>query len=492
MYTLDRFIEITDGRLLYPLYPQLDPELRFENFNINSKLTNPATIFIAITGVSHDGHNYITDAIKNGCKLAIVNKPVDLPVLQILVSDTRKAYSRLCADYYKTKQLDVKIAGITGTNGKSTLHWLIAQLIESQNQKALCIGTLGIRYGNINLDTNLTTPDTKSIHQAISDAAAAGVKYVAMEVSSHALDQSRVADLDFDVAVFTNLTQDHLDYHGNLESYFLAKQELFTLLGNSKKNTLAVINSDDPYGLRLLAYAKEQKLTTLSYGQNLNSDLQIKDYQQFGSSSNFTILYRGKEFKIQSPFIANYNAYNLTAALIASSHMLKIDLEHLINKVPGLKAVPGRLESVGNSKLHVFVDYAHTPDALEKALTALKNNSSGKLWVVFGCGGDRDKTKRPLMGKIAEALADRVVVTSDNPRTENPESIIEDICKGLNSCEFKESDRRKAIIKAITSASANDTILIAGKGHEDYQIIGKEKFHFSDQEIVRDALSGKN
>jgi UDP-N-acetylmuramoyl-L-alanyl-D-glutamate--2,6-diaminopimelate ligase len=493
MYNIKKIIEITKGE---PHNITDCSDLEFTNFEINSKAINQETFFIAIQGTTHDGHDYISDAINRNCRLAIISKFQDLPIPYILVSDTRRAYSQLSADYYQTNSLDLKIAGITGTNGKSTLHWLISQLIEAENKQSLCIGTLGIRYGNVNIDTNLTTPDTRSIHQALAESYSVGVRYVAMEVSSHALDQSRVADINFDVGVFTNLTQDHLEYHGDMEKYFEAKRELFTLLSKSPKATLAVINIDDPYGSRIKTYSESLNVRTVTYGQNSEADFQIKNYRQSGSASSFTIRHQNQEIEINSPFIALYNAYNLLAALISASHLLKTELKELISKTSQLRAVPGRLESVGNEKFNIFVDYAHTPDALEKALLALSQNKTGDLWVVFGCGGDRDKTKRPIMGKIAERIADRVVITSDNPRTENPDSIIEDICQGLsnkakNQSLLIEADRKQAIIKTISMAKTNDTILIAGKGHEDYQIIGREKFHFSDQEIVKEALKSQ-
>ncbi|MCL4157654.1 UNVERIFIED_CONTAM: hypothetical protein GTU68_059457, partial [Idotea baltica] len=377
----------------------------------------------------------------------------------------------------------LKISGVTGTNGKTTVHWIQSEILENLKINATKIGTFGILNKNFSVKTNLTTPDIITTFENLKASVENKTEYIFMEVSSHALDQKRVDFIDFDIMVFTNLTQDHLDYHKDMNDYFLAKKLLFKK--NHKKQT-AIINIDCPYGAKLKTYCESQNIKTITYGFSENSDFIISDYKMIKHNSSFSLSYKGESYLINSNFFAKYNALNLTASII-SAFSYGFEIEDILKILQNIKPVPGRLERVGNNLPTVLVDYAHTPDALKNALSAIKNDSQ-KIWVVFGCGGDRDKKKRPLMAKACEEFADFIVVTSDNPRSENPESIIKDILASGIKAELVEADRRLAIKKTILRANKNDLILIAGKGHEDYQILKDKTIYFSDQEEAKDTL----
>jgi UDP-N-acetylmuramoyl-L-alanyl-D-glutamate--2,6-diaminopimelate ligase len=311
-----------------------------------------------------------------------------------------------------------------------------------------------------------------------------------METSSHALDQARVKDVSFDVAVFTNLTRDHLDYHGTFDNYFAAKRHLFELLRDSAKATRgAVINGDDAYGQRLIAEIESLGLNNWSFGRAASCSVCVTSITETPGAMQIevSLTQLNRNLTITAPFIGAHNAENVVAAFAACC-ALGYEPGWVAEAIRGVPQVPGRLERVGASAVRVFVDYAHTPDALERAIAALRPSTEGKLWVVFGCGGDRDKGKRPIMATVAASGADRVVVTSDNPRTEDPNRIISDVLSSGIAPWITEVDRRRAIVEAVHAASPGDTVLIAGKGHENYQIIGTEKSHFSDQEVAQEAL----
>lgn len=458
-------------------------EISISGIEINSQKVNANFLFVALKGTNSDGHNYIENAINNGATCLLVEKELkNILIPYIIVEDTINALNLILKEL--TKDLPLKIAGVTGTNGKTTVHWMQSEILENLNIKSTKIGTFGILNKNFSVKTNLTTPDIITTFENLNESVKNKTDYIFMEVSSHALDQKRVDFIDFDLMLFTNLTQDHLDYHKDMHDYFSAKKLLFRK--NQKKQT-AIINIDCDYGLKLKEYCEQQNIKTITYGFSENSDFKISDYKILKQKSSFSLSYKNKTYLINSNFFAKYNALNLTASIISAfSYGFKLkDILRILNKI---KPVPGRLERVGNSLPTVLVDYAHTPDALKNALSSIKNDSQ-KLWVVFGCGGDRDKKKRPLMAKACGEFADYIVVTSDNPRSENPESIIEDILASGIKTEFVEVDRSLAIKKTILKANENDLILIAGKGHEDYQILKDKTIYFSDQEEVREALS---
>ena len=382
-----------------------------------------------------------------------------------------------------------KMIGVTGTNGKTTVQWIIYNLLERLGTPAFRLGTLGFQAPGLKIDTSLTSPDPLSIYDFLRKGREAGAKAGVMEISSHALDQYRAHNVFFNIGVFTNLSQDHLDYHGNLEDYFLAKVKLLDLvLANAKDLKYAVSNIDDEYGKRFLGEANKRNINCLSFGFDQEADLRIVDFSQSITGSSFSLLYDSDNYPIETTFIGRYNAENFAAA-VATCLQCGFEFAQVCEKLADLPAVPGRLEPVGNQEIGVYVDYSHTPDALKNALIALQEIVENKLWVIYGCGGDRDKGKRPQMAAIAQEFADKAVLTSDNPRTEDPNQIIQDCLSQGARADLIEVDRRSAIQKTIELAEPGDVVLIAGKGHEDYQILGTEKIHFSDQEEVRKILA---
>ena len=414
----------------------------------------------------------------------------------VFSDDVRMTLGDLAARVYGTQHLDFPVIGITGTNGKTTCDYLLEHLYLSKGLKAGILGTIAYRWPGHSEPSSLTTPGCLKLHQCLHAMKQAGTDAVIMEVSSHAADQKRIAGIPFSVAAFTNLTQDHLDYHKTFDDYFQAKRSLFTFFPKEDKRW--VVNADDPYGLRLLDENPDAfafGLRTLLPGHECLHAKVLKS-----DTSGLDIFFRwlktsGAEttWRFQSPLICLHNASNLllTSAIALSLGFSPDDLQCLSS----FMGVCGRLEripaGIDGTECGVFVDYAHTPDALYRVLNTLRQSQFRRIITVFGCGGDRDKTKRPLMGKAVAELSDIAIVTSDNPRTENPERILDDIMPGLSSMKniFREADRRNALEIAVSLLRPGDALLVAGKGHEDYQIIGHEKHHFSDQEILKELLA---
>jgi len=464
----------------------------------SSNLVSPGTLFVAIAGTKVDGHSFLCEAAERGAVAAVVQqktqRPAGLPgqFPLIPVPDCKVALSRIAAWRYGDPSQALRTIGITGTNGKTTSSWLVFHLLNQLGLPALRTGTLGAAFGEGgSVEGTLTTPDAIQLQRLMSEALGRNLVSCVMEVSSHALDQARSDAVAFDVAAFTNLTRDHLDYHVTMEAYFSAKRKLFSLLADSSKpHRTAVIGIDDEYGARLYQELKrESRIQTVSFGFDPSSDICISRYSEDMRGSSMSLSFAGESYEVYSAFIGRHNAQNIATAF-GCVVGLGLPASLVAARLGKLPQVPGRLERVHDADPSVYVDYAHTPDALEKALQSLRAITPGKLWVVFGCGGDRDGGKRPLMADVAAALADGVVVTSDNPRTEDPMDIIAQIVggqsgPGIKSSGIIEPDRRKAIAAALASAGAGDVILIAGKGHEEYQIIGTTKHHFSDQEEVR-------
>ena len=470
----------------------LPDEIKISSVTFDSRKVIPGSLFTALRGVSSDGHAFVEQAFQSGAAAAVVEDGAVLGGRPgLIVGDSRRAVSRLAATWTGELSKRFRTIGVTGTNGKTTTVWLLFHALNHLGQQAFRVGTLGAAVeGAFDLEGSLTTPDPFSLHALFARAKAAGATDCAMEASSHALDQLRVEEIGFDVGVFTNLTHDHLDYHKTMEHYFQSKLHLFELLlAKPEGLRRAVVNLDDPYGVQLLTRLPAG-LQTYTFGFAEGADFQIKEFKQALHGSRFRIFTRTGAFEIETAFVGRYNAQNLTAAFAALSSC-GYERAELARVFKALPQVPGRLESCGNEKIGLFVDYAHTPDALQNALGCLRDLAKGQLWVVFGCGGDRDRTKRPEMGKIARKLADRVVVTSDNPRTEEPGTIIAEILAGQAVADIVEVDREKAIRRAVFEAAPGDVILIAGKGHENYQIIGSAKRHFSDVEIARAALESR-
>ena len=459
----------------------------------SSSEVDEGSVFVAVRGHTADGHRFVDDAFARGASLAIVEDPAVLKGRAgIVVVNTRLALSRLASLVCGDPSSALKVVGITGTNGKTTTNWILYHLLNEIGGGALRIGTLGNEcMGQGREEGTLTSPDPVSIQKLLQSAVLAGAKSCVMETSSHALDQARVEDVQFDVGVFTNLTRDHLDYHKTFEHYFNAKRHLFELLSVGVKETKgAVINSDDSYGASLVEEVGALGLRDWSFGRSKMAMVRILEVHETSHHMRLSLQVKefSKRYEIHAPFIGPHNAENVAAAF-SSACALGLDADVVSEALSRTPQVPGRLERVGEGGPRVFVDYAHTPDALERALDAVRVSTEGELWCIFGCGGDRDKGKRPQMATIAADHADHVVVTSDNPRTEDPDAIINDILACSITPTIVERDREKAILQAIESADEKDTVVIAGKGHEDYQIIGATKIYFSDQEVAQRGLA---
>lgn len=465
-----------------------DADLDITSISQNSKKCKVGSLFVAVQGEKSDGHRHIGEAIECGAVAAVVENTEALKNNSgIVVNNSRESLSKLAAFFCGEPARKLKIIGITGTNGKTTTHWIAFHFLQALGKKVGRIGTIGIMdaAGN-NLPNPLTTPGPLALHEHLAKMKDQGIEFVVIEASSHALVQHRVDDALFDIGVFTNISRDHLDYHKDIVSYCKAKQKLFRLVKQNNKDTkVSVINIDDEYAGSFMEEGNGTNV--LTYGQSDKADLIIKNFSSSIDGSTFELGFKENFFTVRSPYIGLYNAYNLAAALLVCIGV-EYTLEDLLPHIRNLPQVPGRLQSVGNAEKGIYVDYAHTPDALENALLGVKELTKGDVWVIFGCGGDRDRGKRPQMGAVASKLADKVIVTSDNPRTEDPQKIINDILSEGFSPFLVEVDRKRAIQRAVHEMKPGDLLLIAGKGHEDYQIIGETKFPFSDAAVVCESL----
>ncbi len=492
---------------LPPILSRTGPEdISITGITHHSREVKPGTLFVAIRGFAVDGHTFIPDAIRRGASCIVLEDPAwikrDVPVLFLQVTDTRQALAFLSANYYGNPSSRMTLVGVTGTNGKTTLTYLLEAILEKTGIPTGVIGTINYRYGGKTFEAKTTTPDPLILQRTLNEMASEGVKTVLMEVSSHALALHRVDGCHFDMAIWTNLSQDHLDFHPSMEDYFEAKKSLCTrhLFKSTKRGKTVIVNLDDPYGQRLLH--ETGTLTTITYGTASSADIHPLTTHLSADGIKMEVRTPGDSLSISSPLIGRHNQMNLLAA-IAAARALKVPPQAIVD---GIKrtTVPGRLEPVENSLgVTILVDYAHTPDALENVLKSLRPLAKGKLITIFGCGGDRDKGKRPKMGAIAERLSDKIILTNDNPRTEDPLTIIGEIAEGITGMaafsedEFLKAskgytvqpDRRKAIRLAILSARPGDIVLIAGKGHEPYQILGTQKIPFSDSLVAREILS---
>lgn len=462
----------------YEILQKGKTEIEFKGMEYDSRKIKDGDIFVALEGSISDGHKYIKQAIENGAKGVLVSKKVEpeFPVEYILVKDLRKNLGKIASNFYGYPQKKLKIIGITGTNGKTTSTYLLESILGKE--KVARIGTVEYKIGDEVIEAPNTTPESLDIVKMCKKAVEKGLEYLVMEVSSHALSLGRVDILEFDVASFTNLTLDHLDYHENMDNYFQAKRKLFTMLKDSKKSS---INIDDIYGDRLY-----KEFGGYSYSLTKSADL-TGEIVEFHSDGQFVRLnLMGEMFEEKLAILGRYNLYNVLG-VIGIALQLGIGKNIILEKLKDIKGAPGRFELVNCGQDYiVVVDYAHTGDALENILKSINELKKGRVITVFGCGGDRDATKRPIMGEIAQRLSDIAILTSDNPRTEKPHLIIEDVKKGMNGDRYLvEEDREQAIMKAIEIAQKNDIILIAGKGHETYQILGRKKIHFDDREIAR-------
>ena len=462
---------------------------------VDSRLVQPGDVFVAVKGPNLDGAEFIPHALANGAEYVVCNKGYTSVLNRsarrkvITVPDASVALAQLAQACNGDPASKLTNLAVTGTNGKTTVAFLVRSCFQTTGQKCGLIGTVVYDTGLNVSPADLTTPDPLTVAKAQSQMLRAGAKFMVIEASSHALDQGRLAAIDFKAAAFTNLTGDHLDYHKTTENYLAAKSKLFETLS---PDSTAVINKQSPYAQQI---AKSTKAKPLFYAVDEPADLSARINSTDISGTSFTLRYQGQSLTVKTPLLGRYNVANHLAATglcLAAG----LDLKTIARGLGSLNAIPGRLENVkSDAPFTVLVDFAHTDDALNNVLSTLKPLCKAKLIVVFGCGGDRDKTKRPRMGKVVENFADLVIVTSDNPRTENPDAIISQIVAGFadpNPPKIKvESDRKKAIALAIESAAKNDVVLIAGKGHENYQIIGKQKFPFSDKSIALDLLQNR-
>lgn len=455
----------------------------------HSGAVEPGDVFVALSGRRVDGARFIGDALARGARVVVHGREANTPhrdgVSFLAVDSPTQTLGLLARAACGTQSRLPKIIGVTGTNGKTTTAHLIHFLLGTNGMAAGLIGTVRCSWPGVEIPATMTTPDCLSLHEIIGRMVRDNVEALVMEVSSHALDQERTAGLPMDIGVFTNLTQDHLDYHGDMERYFAAKAKLF--VDGPARCLQGLVNIDDAYGRRL----KDLRPDLLGFG--LESDDARLRGEILGADATgmrLGIRYDGQRWELSTGMVGRHNAYNLLSA-VGAGLLLGLAPEEC-QALSAAKGAPGRLERVPNARgLHIFIDYAHTPDALEKVSSALREMGFKRLITVFGCGGDRDATKRPLMGQAVARHADVAVVTSDNPRSEDPEAILDQIEPGLAGARqvMREVDRRKAIALAVGSMRPGDALLIAGKGHEDYQIIGTEKRHFSDFEVVRECLA---
>jgi len=474
--------------------------INFKNVEIsgisyNSKTTKKGDIFVCLTGEYTDGHEYAQNAVENGAAALFVEHKVeaDKKIPQVVVSSTRHQIADIADRFYSSPSRGINLIGITGTNGKTTVTHLIQKIFEENNQKCALIGTLGYKLSSNGeyRDAKHTTPQAPELQatlRMIKDVEK--IDNVVMEVSSHALEQNRVGGCCFDGAVLTNLTQDHLDYHITMDNYFEAKALLFKRL---QEGAYAVINADDSWSDKFLA-AVPEGVRKYTYGVKNNADVMAKDITFSLNGAEFKLVACGQEYNVNLHMNGMFSVYNVLAAL-TSAIAMGIDISVALKALENVKGVAGRFEVVVKKPL-VIVDYAHTPDGLENVLNSAREITpkDGKLICLFGCGGDRDATKRPKMGAIAERIADKIVITSDNPRSEDPQQIITDIIAGLKSTNPDkvtiEPDRGQAIALLKSVAANNDVVVIAGKGHEDYQILKDRTIHFDDREEARKVFEG--
>lgn len=464
-----------------------EKDVEITGISYNSKTVQKGDIFVCLKGEHTDGHDFAKNAVENGASALFCEKEMPFDIPQVLVESTRHQIADIASEFYGNPSKKINLIGVTGTNGKTTVTHLIQRIVEDSNHKCALIGTLGYKLSGKDTyhDAKHTTPQAPELQKTLKMICDEKIDYAAMEVSSHALEQNRVGNCEFNGAVFTNLTQDHLDYHITMNNYFEAKAILFR---NLKPGGFAVINNDDEYAQRFKSVVPEG-VKIYTYSVKKDADVTACDIDFSIHGAKFDCKINGKIKKVNLQMNGMFSVYNALAALTAGIAM-GFDVDTCIKALEETKSVDGRFEIVNKQPL-VIVDYAHTPDGLENVLKAAREltPSDSSLICLFGCGGDRDATKRPKMGKIADDNADIVVVTSDNPRSEDPQLIISDILAGIKSVStqriFVEPDRRTAITMLKKIAKQNDVVVLAGKGHEDYQILKDKTIHFDDREEAR-------
>ena len=483
----------------------MDPEIKSVHYR--AQQVQRGGLFVAIAGHAADGHNYVDEAVKRGAVAVLSQKEITGKTINIRVADTRQALADIAACFFDYPSQRLTVIGITGTNGKTTTAYLVESMLQQAGYRVGVIGTINYRYADKIFANPVTTPESLDLQRILADMQQAGISHVVMEASSHAIDLQRIRNCWFDAAVFINLSQDHLDFHGDMQSYWASKKKLFTdylVDGPKRDRAVAVINCNSPNGKELANILQVPVIRTGSAPDDIVRSLNAQ-FDLNGTSGE--IATPGGIFQFESKLVGRHNLENILCATGVGS-ALNLSTGDMKSGIEAVSAIPGRLERIeNNTGRFVYVDYAHTPDALRNVIDALRMVMANRIICVFGCGGDRDSTKRPLMGKIAAQLCDLSVVTSDNPRTENPAAIIDQIIKGVqrlkNRCYLPadlhngftdkgyvvEADRRRAIQLAIKVSEPGDTVLIAGKGHETYQILGTSTIAFDDREETRKALN---
>ena len=462
-----------------------------ESIAYDSRRVQRNGLFVALRGAKTDGYDFIGQAIEKGASVIVTERKEQHPrVTCLLVENTRNALADLSASFYGHPGWKLKLAAVTGTNGKTTTTFLIKHICEKAGLRCGLIGTVRYEIGERVLPAIRTTPESLDLQELLAQIVNAGCRAAAMEVSSHALAQDRTRGLEWNVAVFTNLTQDHLDFHRTMESYFDSKAKLFVQLGSQRKKgkPVAIVNIDDRYGEQLLSKI-DKRVAVITYGMGARADFRASNYRVEFSGTSYQLDAYGKSYLVRVPLIGRFNVANSVAALAAAS-ALGIRLREAVLSLGKSPQVPGRLELVpAKRQFQVFVDYAHTPDALRNVLKTLRELEPHRLIVVFGCGGNRDRQKRPLMGEMTDRHADYAIITSDNPRKEDPSAIVAEIERGFRSNRYEKIvDRTQAIGRAIALTEPRDIVLIAGKGHENYQEFADYTVPFDDIQVARRAI----
>jgi UDP-N-acetylmuramoyl-L-alanyl-D-glutamate--2,6-diaminopimelate ligase len=477
-----------------------DGDIEISDIQTDSRRVKPGDLFICLPGHTVDGHEYAPQAAAKGAVALVVERKLDTDLPQIIVDDSRFAMSVMSNAFFGSPSSRMRMIGVTGTNGKTTTTYLIERIMQDQDVKTGLIGTIQMRYDGQSYPMSGTTPESLELQRSLQDMASKGVQCCVMEVSSHALEQGRVKGTDFRTAIFTNLTQDHLDYHNTMEEYRAVKGLFFSRLGNvispwKEERKYAVLNADDAASKYFAAQTAAEVIT---YGIDNEANVRASGISITAKGTFFHVDTFKGEADISLRMVGKFNVYNALAA-ISAALLEDIPLQEIKASLESVAGVDGRVESVDEGQdFAVIVDYAHTPDGLENVLRTVREFASGKVLTVFGCGGDRDRTKRPLMGKIAAKYSDSILVTSDNPRTEDPLLILKDIEAGLTEDGVPQdryeliADRREAIRKAIEMASPGDVVLIAGKGHETYQIINGVVHDFDDRIVAKEVIRGRS
>lgn len=479
-----------------PLLPATlagDDSMEITGLTADSRQVQPGYLFVCLTGYTVDGHSYAAQAVQKGAVAVLSEKDLDVPATIVKVPDTRRAMAMLADRFYGSPTRELKLIGVTGTNGKTTTTHLIDKILRDQSKETGLIGTIHMRIGEVTEEVKNTTPDALDLQKSFRRMRDVNTEYAIIEVSSHALEMGRVRGCNVHTAVFTNLTQDHLDYHKTMENYRYAKSLLFSQLGNSydpDRLKTAVLNADDEASE---LYATVTPARVITYGIDRAADVHATDIEITSKGTSFTVQTFAGSVRMDLKLMGKFNVYNALAAT-AVGLAEGVSLEAIKGSLEAVAGVNGRFESVeAGQPFAVLVDYSHTPDSLENALITVKEFAKQQIFCIVGCGGDRDRTKRPIMAQIATKYADHTVLTSDNPRSEEPQAIIDDMLAGLSEVAQDRytavADRREAIHYAVSQAKPGDVILIAGKGHETYQIIKDQVLPFDDREVAREAIA---